>query len=283
MKLLYRIIENTTQNRMVRNYLETSLIAKIVKDQINVVLCEACSSSSRSSIKVETVLEEELRAYVEGKSAKNNQYWKKIAVNFRKKWGFSINTHEIIGPYFLSCLMTLIPARYDITKLNKNKKIFEETNIIGENFVTKILPKTKSYHRYQDHPRDRIVQISKHSGKNYKIFEDISQQFNLDQKKVPEYYSLNNGLIYIMGYLSDYVPAANLTEQQTYPCSAQIYNANLSKLSLDQPPSAPILKIITNYLEQCLESSNYAEFEKVLKPALENALYWLGETHPYIC
>lgn len=103
------------------------------------------------------MLEGEIKSYIEGKSASSNEYWKKIALLFRKKWGFSVNTHEILGPFFLSCIMTLIPAEYDIKRLNKDKIIFEDANIIGEGFVKRILPKIKSYHRFQINSNDRVV------------------------------------------------------------------------------------------------------------------------------
>lgn len=34
-------------------------------------------------------------------------------------YGTTINTHELVGGFLLSCLMTLISAEYDITLLNK--------------------------------------------------------------------------------------------------------------------------------------------------------------------
>ncbi len=34
--------------------------------------------------------------------------------------------HDIAGPFFLSCLIKLIPARYDLTKLNDQKVFFKD-------------------------------------------------------------------------------------------------------------------------------------------------------------
>lgn len=99
--------------------------------------------------------------------------------------------------------------------------------------MAKILPKTKSYHRYQSHPRDRVVEISKYSKKDASIFSQISQWFDLQNRKMPEYYSLNSGTTYIMAYFSDYVTAANLSKDKALPCSSQIYDDNRKRLLLE--------------------------------------------------
>lgn len=63
-------------------------------------------------------------------------------------YGTTINTHELVGGFLLSCLMTLISAEYDITLLNKQKTIFKDQNIIERGFVISLLPKIKSYYRF---------------------------------------------------------------------------------------------------------------------------------------
>lgn len=56
-------------------------------------------------------------------------------MNFRKEYNIPMTNHDILGPFFLSCLMSLIPAKYDISKLNDKKSFFKDDGIIGQGFV----------------------------------------------------------------------------------------------------------------------------------------------------
>ncbi len=59
-----------------------------------------------------------------------------------------MSNNEIVAGFLLNSMMKLIPALYDIRKLNKNKKIFQEEGIISKGFVIKMVPKIKSYYRF---------------------------------------------------------------------------------------------------------------------------------------
>lgn len=54
----------------------------------------------------------------------------------------------MLGTFFLNCLMKIIPGRYDLERVNLNKVIFKEDNIIGKGFLAELVPKVKSYYRY---------------------------------------------------------------------------------------------------------------------------------------
>ena len=45
--------------------------------------------------------------------------------------------------------MFMVHAEYDTAKINKEKKLLEERNIIGKEFVRKLKPKIKTYYRIQ--------------------------------------------------------------------------------------------------------------------------------------
>jgi len=44
--------------------------------------------------------------------------------------------------------MQIIPGRYDLSKINKMKAIFKDDGIITKGFVIELLPKIKSFYRY---------------------------------------------------------------------------------------------------------------------------------------
>ena len=46
-----------------------------------------------------------------------------------------MSNHDIIGPFFLNCLMKIIPGNYDVSKLNNKKVFFKDDSIIGKGFV----------------------------------------------------------------------------------------------------------------------------------------------------
>lgn len=53
-------------------------------------------------------------------------------------YGTTINTHELIGGFLLSCIITLIPGRYNIDLIDKQKTIFKDQGIINKGFVKKL-------------------------------------------------------------------------------------------------------------------------------------------------
>jgi hypothetical protein len=46
-----------------------------------------------------------------------------------------MSNHDIAGPFFLSTLMKLIPAVYDLSKLNDKKTPFKDDGILKKGFV----------------------------------------------------------------------------------------------------------------------------------------------------
>ena len=133
---------------------------------------------------LERTVENKIKWFVEGKSINTNEAWKKLAVQFRKKYNFSLNSHELEGGFFLSCLMTLISADYDLNKLYKEKIIFQDQNIIEEGFIRKLTPKVKSYQRL-NLGLDKIVELCKFSEKDQKIYAEIVDSLNLEKEKLP--------------------------------------------------------------------------------------------------
>lgn len=110
-------------------------------------------------------MEEQIRFFVEGKTATTNEYWKKISLKYRSLHGQSLNAHELVGGFLLSCLITLISAEYDLTKINKEKAIFKDQGIIMKGFVKRLSPKIKSYYRFSSKIVE-TVEICKYTEQN---------------------------------------------------------------------------------------------------------------------
>ncbi len=66
-----------------------------------------------------------MRLLVEGNSNMSNELWKEIAINFRKEYGIPMSKSDILGTFFINCLMKMIPGQYDLGKVNMNKTIFK--------------------------------------------------------------------------------------------------------------------------------------------------------------
>jgi hypothetical protein len=82
--------------------------------------------------------------------------------------------------------MKLIPAEYDLTKLNKNKKIFQEEGIINKGFVIKMLPKIKSYYRYTTELIEKIKYSCREEKKNLETYDEIVNELSLASKNIPQ-------------------------------------------------------------------------------------------------
>lgn len=136
------------------------------------------SKHEKNDPPLERTVENKIKWLVEGKSINTNEAWKKLAVQFRKKYNFSLNSHELEGGFFLSCLMTLISADYDLKKIYKEKIIFQDQNIIEEGFIRKLTPKVKSYQRLSSN-YDKIVDLCKFSDKDQQIYSEIVDSLNL--------------------------------------------------------------------------------------------------------
>ncbi len=63
---------------------------------------------------------------MEGNNSSGNEYWKDLAIKFKKQFGIPLNNLELIGGFFLNSLLKLLRVSVDLTKLNESKKIFKE-------------------------------------------------------------------------------------------------------------------------------------------------------------
>ena len=59
-----------------------------------------------------------------------------------------MSNHDIIGPFLLNCVMRLLPAKYDLSKLDRKRVFFKDDNILAKGFVVELLPKIKSFYRF---------------------------------------------------------------------------------------------------------------------------------------
>jgi hypothetical protein len=59
-----------------------------------------------------------------------------------------MSNHDIIGPFLLDCVMGLLPAKYDLSKLDRKRVFFKDDNILAKGFVVELLPKIKSFYRF---------------------------------------------------------------------------------------------------------------------------------------
>jgi hypothetical protein len=67
---------------------------------------------------------------------------------FKKKYNVTLIHKDLVPGFFLNSILQLIPGSYDITKLLKNKAIFQHAKIIEPGFVKMIQPKIKCYDRF---------------------------------------------------------------------------------------------------------------------------------------
>lgn len=141
-----------------------------------------------------------MRSLVEGNTLASSEIWKQVAKRFQSEQGEPISVHDLHGGFFLSCLLTLVSAQYDMQALSKHKNIFVDEGIISAGFVKTLLPKVKGYYRF----RDETVQLCKHSEKSDKTYESIVQSLQLRQAPLPEYVDRQSRK-YILGYLSDFL------------------------------------------------------------------------------
>ena len=67
--------------------------------------------------------------------------------------------------------MIMITAKYDTSKIDKEKKLFESKNIIKSLFLVKLLPKVKEYFKfnYQFIAMDMIEKLKRNEGRDVKV------------------------------------------------------------------------------------------------------------------
>lgn len=95
-----------------------------------------------------------------------------------------MSNHDIIGPYFLSCLMSYFPAKYDLSKLNRKKNFFKDEGIVAKGFLIELYPKTKSYYRYTSELTDKIELTCK-ADKLKENFDAMVLEMELKAKPIP--------------------------------------------------------------------------------------------------
>ena len=93
-------------------------------------------------------MEEVIGWLLSGSNNKSNDLWKEIALLFKRKYNVSLSHQELLPKFFFRSLMELLPADYNIDKINMNRTIFKDKNIIERGFVRQVLPKIKSYERF---------------------------------------------------------------------------------------------------------------------------------------
>lgn len=59
-----------------------------------------------------------------------------------------MNPHELEKGYFLSTMIELLNLEIDLSGLDKEKVLFESSNIFRHNFIKKIKIKTKIYDKF---------------------------------------------------------------------------------------------------------------------------------------
>lgn len=67
---------------------------------------------------------------IEGNNIRSNDLWKKVNKKFQSDHGEAISTHDLEAGFFLSCLISIIPARYNLKALSREKKIFFDEEIL---------------------------------------------------------------------------------------------------------------------------------------------------------
>jgi hypothetical protein len=55
---------------------------------------------------------------------------------FKKKYNIVLNHKEILPGFFFNSILDLVPGIYEVAKINKRKKIFEEIRVLDSGFVT---------------------------------------------------------------------------------------------------------------------------------------------------
>lgn len=177
-----------TQNKQVKKYIHTFMVAKIAKDNILENLAEIRGLGESQGVR--EVVEKSMRLLVEGNSNMSNELWKEIAVNFRKEYGIPMSNSDVLGPFFLNCLMKVIPGKYDLDRVNMKKVMFKEDDILGRGFIVELLPKVKSYYRYTTERTERVMMICK-GEKLYDNYLELVEEFELNTRKIPRYLALS--------------------------------------------------------------------------------------------
>ena len=98
------------------------MTAKIIKDHVYESILRI--KVKDDGVNLVKLIEEILMVIIEGTNNKSHELWKEISLIFKRKYSIVLNHKEIIPGFFLNSIMQLIPAQYDISKINKNKKIF---------------------------------------------------------------------------------------------------------------------------------------------------------------
>lgn len=61
---------------------------------------------------------------MEGNSV-SHEFWKDLAIRFKKQFGVPLSNNELVGGFFLNSLIKLLRISCDTAKLDQAKKIFK--------------------------------------------------------------------------------------------------------------------------------------------------------------
>jgi hypothetical protein len=122
-KLLPQIYE-LVSSKQVRRSIQSVMAAKVAKDHVHDTILAARRDDR--SIRAEELIEDYLRLLMEGNNTNSSEVWKELTLKFRKQFGTPISNSELLPGPFLNSLLKLLRVRVDLSKLNKNKKVFKE-------------------------------------------------------------------------------------------------------------------------------------------------------------
>jgi hypothetical protein len=80
----------------------------------------------------------------------DGENWKTLGERFKQIYGIPMNPEEIELSLFLSCMMELVEADYNIQELSRNKGELRNGAplVIPPNFVERLKPKVTGYRNF---------------------------------------------------------------------------------------------------------------------------------------
>lgn len=133
-------------NAHIKQYLYSAMTAKVFKDYINETLIKIKNTDDK--VAFEPIIEETFSILLSGNNNKSHELWKEISLLFKKRYNLVLNHKDILPGFFFTSLLEIIPGSYDISKINKNKRLFEETRVFESGFLKTIQPKVKCLERF---------------------------------------------------------------------------------------------------------------------------------------
>ncbi len=96
-----------------------------------------------------------------------------------------MSNNDILGPFFLNCLMLLLKVEFDLEKINMTKTMFKDENVVMNGFVVEVGVKVKSYYRWMTGKMEKVVNVIRKEKKEYDEFDEIVGVFGFETKQVP--------------------------------------------------------------------------------------------------